>query len=181
MPERNSHEPLYAKIERLLVERIRTKHRAGDLIPTQQQLAKEAGVSLITVKRALAELGRRGLIESVRGRGTVVRRVHINDNHAGISSWTNSMTGLGEEPHTEWLPAEIARDPWGFVLTGRDLASDGERPPRWSSERAPLFLETSVPGIFAAGDVRHRSVKRVSSAVGDGAIAIALVHEYLAA
>ena len=57
----------------------------------------------------------------------------------------------------------------------------GDRPPLWSAERAPLFLETSVPGVFAAGDVRHRSVKRVSSAVGDGAIAIALVHEYLAA
>ena len=87
---------------------------------------------------------------------------------------------IGAEPHTEWLPAEIARDEWGFVLTGRDLAGDGNSP-RWATARAPLFLESSMPGVFATGDVRHRSVKRVSSAVGDGAIAIALVHEYLAA
>ena len=88
---------------------------------------------------------------------------------------------IGAEPHTERLPAEIARDTWGFVLTGGDLAGNGSGGPAWSAERAPLFLETSVPGVFAAGDVRHRSVKRVSSAVGDGAIAIALVHEFLAA
>ncbi len=88
---------------------------------------------------------------------------------------------IGAEPHTAWLPAAIARDEWGFVLTGRDLDIDGGAAPRWPAQRAPLFLETSMPGVFAAGDVRHRSVKRVSSAVGDGAIAIALAHEFLAA
>ncbi len=88
---------------------------------------------------------------------------------------------IGAEPHTEWLPAEIARDQWGFVLTGRDLAVDKGTSPLWPAQRPPLFLETSMPGVFATGDVRHRSVKRVSSAVGDGAIAIALVHEHLAA
>jgi len=88
---------------------------------------------------------------------------------------------IGAEPHTGWLPDEIARDEWGFVLTGRDLAGgDGPSSPR-NRQRPPLFLETSLPGVFAVGDVRHRSVKRVSSAVGDGAIAIALVHERLAA
>jgi thioredoxin reductase (NADPH) len=66
------------------------------------------------------------------------------------------------------------------VLTGRDLARAGPPPARRSLERPPLFLETSLPGVFAAGDVCHRSVKRVASAVGEGAIAVQLAHEYLA-
>ena len=70
----------------------------------------------------------------------------------------------------------MARDAKGFVLTGRDLAAAD----RWPLDRAPLPLETSVPGVFAAGDVRCGSVKRVASAVGEGAVAIQLVHEYLA-
>ncbi len=68
---------------------------------------------------------------------------------------------------------------WGYVLTGRDVARDGQHP--WPLDRAPLPLETSIPGVFAVGDVRYRSIKRVASAVGDGATAVRLVHEYLAA
>jgi thioredoxin reductase (NADPH) len=79
---------------------------------------------------------------------------------------------IGARPHTAWLPEEIARDGDGFVLTGEDVASDG----RWPLERQPFSLETSMPGVFAAGDVRHGAVKRVASAVGEGAIAIQLVH-----
>jgi thioredoxin reductase (NADPH) len=81
---------------------------------------------------------------------------------------------IGAEPFTDWLPREIERDRWGFILTGSDLA---ER--RSSQSRDALDLETSVPGVFAAGDVRHGSVKRVASAVGEGSIAIRLVHEHL--
>ena len=66
------------------------------------------------------------------------------------------------------------------MLTGRDLARAGPPPAGWPLERPPLFLETSLPGVFAAGDVRHRSVKRVASAVGEGAIAVQLAHEYFA-
>lgn len=85
---------------------------------------------------------------------------------------------IGGEPHTEWLPDAIARDSHGYVLTGRDLAADGWAP-NPTSARLPLPLETSVPGVFAAGDVRYGSIKRVASAVGDGATAIRLVQDYL--
>jgi thioredoxin reductase (NADPH) len=80
---------------------------------------------------------------------------------------------IGAEPRTDWLHGAVERDPNGYVLTGRDLAD-------WPLRRGPMLLETSLPGVFAAGDVRYRSVKRVASAVGEGAIAVQLVHEYLA-
>jgi thioredoxin reductase (NADPH) len=84
---------------------------------------------------------------------------------------------IGAQPHTQWLPASIERDSHGFILTGQDLtvAAGEERP-----ARQPLPLETSLPGVFAAGDVRHGSIKRVASAVGEGGISIQLVHRYLA-
>ena len=85
---------------------------------------------------------------------------------------------IGGEPRTEWL-ANVERDDRGYLLTGHDLLRDGELPPGWPDQRPPLLLETSIPGVFAAGDVRHRSVKRVASAVGEGAVAVQLVHQYL--
>jgi thioredoxin reductase (NADPH) len=86
---------------------------------------------------------------------------------------------IGAQPRTEWLAAALQRDQHGFVLTGPDLLQGGRPPPGWPLDRVPLPLETSLPGVFAAGDVRHRSVKRVASAVGEGSIAIQLVHDYL--
>jgi thioredoxin reductase (NADPH) len=80
---------------------------------------------------------------------------------------------IGAHPHTEWLPEDIVRDEWGYVPTGSDL-------PEWPLERPPLSLETTLPGVFAAGDVRARSVKRVASAAGSGALAVSDVHAYLA-
>jgi thioredoxin reductase (NADPH) len=85
---------------------------------------------------------------------------------------------IGAEPRTEWLPEEIEREKQGFIVTGQDLLRNGRPDRGWPLERNPLLLETSMPGVFAAGDVRHRSVKRVASAVGEGSIAIQLVHEY---
>jgi thioredoxin reductase len=76
---------------------------------------------------------------------------------------------IGAEPHTDWLRDGVARDQHGFILTGRHLVRAGALPTQWSLQRPPTVLETSIPGVFAAGDVRHGSVKRVASAVGEGA------------
>jgi thioredoxin reductase (NADPH) len=88
---------------------------------------------------------------------------------------------IGAAPCTEWLDGVIARDRAGFVLTGPDLLVGGKRPAGWPLDRDPYYLEGSVPGVFAAGDARANSVKRVASAVGEGAMAIQLVHRYLEA
>jgi thioredoxin reductase (NADPH) len=84
---------------------------------------------------------------------------------------------IGARPRTDWLPPEVARDSRGFVLTGSDLGDDAG----WPLDRSPFLLETSLPGVFAAGDARHGAVKRVASAVGEGSIAIQLVHRLVAA
>ena len=86
---------------------------------------------------------------------------------------------IGAEPRTKWLDGVIERDSRGFILTGPDLLRDGKRPKGWTLERDPGLLETNVPGIFAVGDVRHGSIKRVASGVGEGSVAIQFVHQYL--
>jgi thioredoxin reductase (NADPH) len=80
---------------------------------------------------------------------------------------------IGAIAKTDWLPPTLQRDAKGFVLTGRDLLD-------WKQPRSPFLLETNLPGIFCAGDVRHDSIKRVSSGVGEGSMAIAFIHQYLA-
>jgi thioredoxin reductase (NADPH) len=82
---------------------------------------------------------------------------------------------IGARPHTDWLPAEVSRDPRGFILTGADAQASA-----WPLERSPFVLETTMPGVFAAGDARHGSVKRVASAVGEGSMAIQLLHRLFA-
>jgi thioredoxin reductase (NADPH) len=86
---------------------------------------------------------------------------------------------IGAVPRTEWLCEEMIRDGHGFVCTGPDLLTEGARPPGWTLDRDPHYLESSIPGVFVAGDVRAQSVKRVASAVGEGAMAVTLVHRYL--
>jgi thioredoxin reductase (NADPH) len=107
----------------------------------------------------------------------------LRDRHTGSTRTvpTSAMFILiGAEPRTDWLDGVVERDERGYVLTGRDLRRDGRLAGGWPLERPPLSLETSLPGVFAAGDVRYRSIKRVASAVGEGSIAVQLVHEYLA-
>ncbi|MBV8569818.1 MAG: FAD-dependent oxidoreductase [Acidobacteriaceae bacterium] len=92
---------------------------------------------------------------------------------------TSLFIFIGAEPRTAWLDGVIQRDERGFILTGNDLLSNGKRPSQWTLNRDPGLLETSVPGVFAVGDVRHGSVKRVASGVGEGSVAIQFVHQYL--
>ena len=88
---------------------------------------------------------------------------------------------IGARPHTDWLEGVLQRDEHGFVRTGPDLLAEGRRPAGWHPDRDPWLLESSLPGVFVAGDVRSESVKRVASAVGEGAMAVTLVHRYLGA
>ncbi len=87
---------------------------------------------------------------------------------------------IGAEPHTEWVADVLICDERGFIRSGPDLMQDGQRPPGWRLKRDPYLLETNVPGVFVAGDVRHQSIKRMASAVGEGSIAVQFVHQYLA-
>ena len=86
---------------------------------------------------------------------------------------------IGAAPRTDWLDGVVVRDPRGFVRTGPDLLVEGRPPVDWPLDREPYYLEASIPGVFVAGDVRSESVKRVASAVGEGAMAVTLVHRYL--
>jgi len=86
---------------------------------------------------------------------------------------------IGAHPQTDWLPTSILRDSAGYILTGEDLIQHGRPIGDWPLPRSPLMMETSLPGIFAVGDVRHNSFKRVAAAVGDGSIAVQFVHQYL--
>jgi thioredoxin reductase (NADPH) len=86
---------------------------------------------------------------------------------------------IGALPQTDWLGEMVERDERGFILTGPDLIRAGDRPKGWTLDRDPFLLETNVPGIFAVGDVRHGSVKRVASGVGEGSVAVQFIHQYL--
>jgi thioredoxin reductase (NADPH) len=104
-------------------------------------------------------------------------------DHAGGQEVVDSghlFVFIGAAPLTDWLPPSLVRDESGFVVTGLALTVGGRRPESWDLERDPYLLESSIPGVFVAGDVRAQSVKRVASAVGEGALAVTLVHRYLA-
>jgi thioredoxin reductase (NADPH) len=138
------------------------------------------------------------LIEQIRATGNISARICTEviaaegDDHLESLTLRDTSTGatetvaaqwlflfIGAAPLTDWLDGVVVRDARGFVLAGPDLASCGQRPPGWDLDRLPYHLETSVPGVFVAGDARAESAKRVASAVGEGAMAVMLVHRYL--
>ena len=153
------------------------------LVVRADALEKSMSQYLVERIRGTENIEVRLQTEVVGGRGDDhLQAITLADRSAGSeeeipTNWL--FVFIGASPRTDWLGAEVARDEKGFVVTGRDLLSrkDG---PRWPLTRAPFALETSVPGVFAAGDVRLDSMKRVASAVGEGAMAVYLVHRYLA-
>ena len=112
-----------------------------------------------------------------------LERIQITSRSTGESEWVATprlFVAIGGVPNTEWASqTAITRDSGGYLITGPDLLTNGKAPTCWKLSRLPYYLETSVPGSFAAGDVRHRSIKRVATAAGEGAMAIAFVHRYL--
>jgi thioredoxin reductase (NADPH) len=111
-----------------------------------------------------------------------LERLTLRDNSTGETEIVEAghlFVFIGAAPHTDWLDGVVVRDDEGFVVAGPDLAVDGAPPPGWNLDRSPFHLETSVPGVFVAGDVRAESAKRVASAVGEGAMAVMLVHRYI--
>ncbi|MEY2271353.1 MULTISPECIES: FAD-dependent oxidoreductase [Streptomyces] len=152
-------------------------------------LVRAASLDASMSRYLIDEIDRTPNIE-VKVRTTVVslagdehlERITLHDADTGEDTEIPArfmFTFIGARPHTDWLAGVVERDEYGFVLTGSDLISNGgELPAEWSLERAPYPLETSVPGVFAAGDVRAHSVKRVASGVGEGAMAVSLIHRY---
>jgi thioredoxin reductase (NADPH) len=161
-------------------------------------LSEYADQVTMLVRSSLAKSMSSYLIKQIEGRdninvqlGTEVIEVHgkdrleaitIRDRESGETrkeSTPAMFVFIGASPHTEMLGDLVALSPAGFVLTGPDLYTNGKRPKSWKLKRDPYLMETSVPGIFAAGDVRHGVIRRVASAVGQGSTTISFVHEYL--
>ena len=136
-----------------------------------QQISEIPGISV----RACTE------VSEAHGDGHL-EQLTLRDRNSGATETLDAQwlfVFIGAAPLTGWLDGVVERDERGFVLAGPDLVTAGERPAGWPLDRAPYHLETSVPGVFVAGDVRAESAKRVASAVGEGAMAVMLVHRYL--
>jgi thioredoxin reductase (NADPH) len=136
------------------------------------QIAKTANIRLRT----------RTEVERVEGDGRVERVVlkALDDGRCGAEDIDAVFIFIGTRPRSDWLPPEVLRDAKGFVLTGRDLMAAETFAKVWKERREPLTLESSVPGLFAAGDLRAGAMNRVASAAGEGSMVVRLVHEYLA-
>ncbi|MEW6444079.1 MAG: FAD-dependent oxidoreductase [bacterium] len=164
------HLARYARQVRILV-------RGGSLAESMSDyLIRE-----IQATRNIEVLRHSEVIEARGGR--LLEGLVLRNNAAGRTEEVEAAALfilIGGVPHTEWLPPAVRRDEQGYILTGRDLVDGGPAREAWPEGRAPLPLETSIPGVFAAGDVRHGAAKRIASAVGEGSVAIGQVHQYLA-
>lgn len=152
------HLPLYVRVEEQLRAELRRGYRPGDLLPTQQELARRTGTSLITVKRALDELGRAGLVEAIRGRGTVVKRPVVSDDHEGVSSFTESMAGLGLEARTAWTKLSERVPPKTLkAILGMKARAKTVRVERLRTVDGEPFclLENELPASLAPGLARR--------------------------
>jgi thioredoxin reductase len=154
------------------------------ILVRSQSLAQSMSDYLIREIAAAPNIDVRYHVQVVDGTGTDrLESLVLEDRQTGTRQSVPAdalFVLIGSEPRTEWLGAIVARDRWGFILTGPDLLDEAEgQESRWRADRPPLLHETSSPGVFAAGDVRRGSIKRVASAVGEGAITIPQVHRYL--
>ena len=119
-------------------------------------------------------------LESVEGSGQVERvSLALNDGTSQREDVDAVFVFIGTRPRSDWLLEGVLRDARGFVMTGRDLSADATFARIWKERREPMPLETSIPGVFAAGDIRAGAMNRVASAVGEGSMVVRFVHEYL--
>jgi thioredoxin reductase (NADPH) len=132
-----------------------------------EQIAALGNIEVRTGSQAVAAIGEEGRLARLRIRGA--------DGVEAEEDVDACFIFIGAAPRTDWLDGVVARDERGFILAGPEVRQHG-----WPLAREPYGLETSVPGVFVAGDVRARSIKRVASAVGEGSMAVSLIHEYLA-
>ncbi|MBI4783414.1 MAG: FAD-dependent oxidoreductase [Oscillatoriophycideae cyanobacterium NC_groundwater_1537_Pr4_S-0.65um_50_18] len=169
----------FAKYAREVVMLVRSSSGVDGLSP----LAKSMSQYLIDQIEATPNITVCGgcVIEEVKGDAQLEAIVikHIATDAIETVNASSLFIFIGAMPKTDWLDGTVERDERGFVLTGPDLMREGKKPKGWNLDRLPFLLETSVPGIFAAGDVRYGSVKRVASGVGEGAIAVQFIHRYL--
>ena len=157
--------------------------RSVTLLVRAPSLESSMSYYLIQQIAAVPNISVRSCTEVVGAAGDEhLEQLILRDNTTGQTETVNAQflfVFIGAAPRTDWLDGVVLRDARGFIVAGPDLAVGAEQPRGWSLERAPYHLETSLPGVFAAGDVRFQSAKRVASAVGDGAMAVMLVHRYL--
>jgi thioredoxin reductase (NADPH) len=158
------HFARFARRVTILVRSTLQKSMSHYLI---EQLAQLPNVEVRTGAQALEALGDDDRLRQLR--------IRAGDGTETVEDVDACFVFIGASPRTDWLDGVVERDPRGFILAGPDVPRD-----RWPLRRDPYVLETSVPGVFVAGDVRARSIKRVASAVGEGSMAVSLIHQYLA-